>query len=135
MRIAALLLFATLSASAAPRTPVKLSLEPSDPLLFGRGSKQTLIAIARYADGSEEDVTGKARFRSEKPAVATVDENGLVTAESNGGAVLRAMYHGLAASTVALVQPADAPPPPRLDADAMPVLTKIRCNGGKWPGP
>ena len=35
-----------------------------------------LIAIAHYADGSEEDVTGKVQFRSEKPAVATVDENG-----------------------------------------------------------
>src|SRR5437879_1532937 len=104
MRIAALLLLAALSATAVSRTPVKVSLEPSDPLLFGRGSKQMLLAIAHYADGSEEDVTGNARFRSEKPAVATVDENGLVTAESNGGAVLRATFSGLNASTTALVQ-------------------------------
>ena len=134
MRIATLLLFATLSASAMPRTPVKLSLEPSDPLLFGRGSKQMLLAIVRYADGSEEDVTGKARFRSEKPAVATVDESGLVTAESNGGAVLRATFRGLSASTTALVQRADAPPPPSFNADVMPVLTKIGCNGGSCHG-
>ncbi len=134
MRIAALLLFAAVCASAAPRTPVKLSLAPSDPLLFGRGARQMLLAIVRYADGSEEDVTGKARFRSEKPAVATVDENGQVTAESNGGAVLRATYGGLSASTTALVQRADAPPPPSFNADVMPVLTKIGCNGGSCHG-
>ena len=134
MRIAALILFAAVSVSAASRTPVKLSLEPSDPLLFGRGSKQMLIAIVHFSDGSEEDVTSKARFRSEKAAVATVDENGLVTAESNGGAVLRAMYHGLTASTMALVQRADVPPPPSFNADVMPVLTKIGCNGGSCHG-
>src|SRR5882724_6725195 len=134
MRIAALLLFTAVAASAAPRNPVKLSLEPSDPLLFGRGSKQTLIAIARFSDGSEEDVTSKARFRSEKTAVATVDENGLVTAESNGGAVLRVTYRGLSASTTALVQRAETPPPPTFNADVMPVLTKIGCNGGNCHG-
>ena len=134
MRIVALLLFAAVSASAVPRNPVKLSLEPSDPLLFGRGSKQMLIAIARYSDGSEEDVTSKARFQSGKPAVATVDENGLVTAESNGGAVLRVMYRGLSASTTALVQRAEGPPPPSFNADVMPVLTKIGCNGGNCHG-
>ena len=57
MRIVAFLLFAAVLASARPGPPVKLSLEPSDPLLFGQGSKQMLIAIARYSDGSEEDVT------------------------------------------------------------------------------
>src|SRR5437762_1491808 len=134
MRIVALLLFAAVSASAVPRNPVKLSLEPSDPLLFGRGSKQMLIAIARYSDGSEEDVTSKARFQSGKPAVATVDENGLVTAESNGGAVLRVMYRGLSASTTALVQRAEGPPPPSFNADVMPVLTKIGCNSGSCHG-
>ena len=134
MRIAALLLFTAVCANAAPRNPVKLSLEPSNPLLFGRGSKQMLLAIARYSDGSEEDVTGKARFRSEKPAVATVDENGLVTAESNGGAELRASYRGLNASTTALVQRAEASPPPSFNADVMPVLTKIGCNGGSCHG-
>ena len=73
MRIAAFLLFATLGA-AAPQKPIKLTIDPADPLLFGKGSKQTLIATARYADGSEEDVTGSVQFRSEKPAVASINE-------------------------------------------------------------
>ena len=133
MRLVAYFLFATLAA-AAPRTPVKLSLEPVNPLLFGKGSKQTLVAVARYSDGSEEDVTSRARFRSEKPAVATVDESGVIIAESNGGAVLRAAYRGLTASTTALVERAEAPPAPSFNADVMPVLTKIGCNGGSCHG-
>ncbi len=134
MRIAALLLFAATVAGAAPPNPVKLSLEPSNPMLFGQGAKQILIVIARYSDGAEEDVTSKAQFRSEKPAVVTVDEGGVITAESNGGAVLRATYRGLSAATTALVQRADAPPPPSFNADVMPVLTKIGCNGGSCHG-
>lgn len=132
MRIAATLLFATLAA-AASHVPVKLSIEPVDPLLFGKGSRQTLLAIARYSDGTEEDVTAKTKFRSLKPAVATV-ANSMITGESNGGAVIQATYSGLAASTTALVQRADVPPPPSFNADVMPVLTKIGCNGGTCHG-
>ena len=93
-----------------------------------------LVAIARYSDGSEEDVTGNVQFRSEKPAIASIDEAGILTAESNGGAPIRATYGGLTASTTALVQRADAPPPPSFNADVMPVLTKIGCNGGNCHG-
>ena len=44
------------------------------------------------------------------------------------------LYRGLSASTTALVQRADAPPPPSFNADVMPVLTKIGCNGGSCHG-
>jgi len=132
MRIAATLLFATLAA-AAPRIPVRLTLEPADPLLFGKGSKQMLLVSAHYADGSDEDITGKVRFRSQKPAVAIVEGNSII-AEANGGAVIVASYCGLSASTTALVQRADVPPPRSFNADVMPVLTKIGCNGGGCHG-
>jgi hypothetical protein len=133
MRIAAFLLFATFAA-AGPQKPIKLSIDPVDPLLFGKGSKQTLIATAHYADGSEEDVTGSAQFRSEKPGVASISDAGIITAKANGGAIIRATYRGLGASTTALVQRADAPAPPSFNADVMPVLTKIGCNGGSCHG-
>src|SRR6185295_4415545 len=54
--------------------------------------------------------------------------------ESNGGATIHATYRGLAADTTALVQRADGPPPPSFNADVMPVLTKIGCNGGSCHG-
>jgi len=133
MRIAAILCIAGLAA-AAPRTLTRLTLEPSDPLLFGKGAQQTIIATARYSDGSEEDVTPRVRLRSEKPGVASVDSSGLITAEGNGGAIIRATYRGLTAWTTALVQRADAPSPPSFNADVMPVLTKIGCNGGSCHG-
>ena len=132
MRTAALIVFVSISL-AATRAPVKLSVEPANPMLFGKGAKQLLVAIARYSDGSEEDVTGKTQFRSQKPAVARMDAN-VITAESNGGATVHATYRGLAAETTALVQRADGPPPPSFNADVMPVLTKIGCNGGSCHG-
>lgn len=119
---------------AGARTPKDLAIEPRDALLFGKGTKQTLVAVLRYSDGSEEDVTAKARFESEKPSVASVDASGMVTAESNGGAVIRVKYSKLQASTTALVQRAGAPPPLSFNADVLPILTKIGCNGGSCHG-
>lgn len=43
------------------------------------GKQQQLQVIARWADGSEEDVTAVARFQTKDPALAEVDERGLVS--------------------------------------------------------
>ncbi len=114
--------------------PVKLEVLPSNPLLFGKGARQQLLAVARYADGSSRDVTAEAHFRSDKPAVASVDAQGVVQAGANGGAVIHAAFQGLDAATTALVQRAEKPPAPSFAADVLPVLTKIGCNGGSCHG-
>ncbi|MBI3697106.1 MAG: DUF1549 domain-containing protein, partial [Acidobacteria bacterium] len=125
-------LFLAAALSAAP--PVKLTVLPSNPLLFGKGARQPLMAVAHYADGTEEEVTAKARFTSGKTTVITVDERGVVEAQDNGAAMIRATYQGLQASTTALVQRAEAPLPPSFAGDILPVLTKIGCNGGSCHG-
>jgi uncharacterized protein DUF1549/uncharacterized protein DUF1553 len=128
-----LLLFLTASlALAAP--PQRLLIEPANPLLFGKGSRQMLVVVARYADGTQKDVTREARLRSERPAVASLDDRATLTASANGAAVIRASWSGLEASTTALVQRAAAPLAPSFNADVMPVLTKIGCNGGSCHG-
>src|SRR5712692_5653992 len=85
----------------------RLTVLPSNPLLFGQGARQQLLVVIERSDGAEEDVTAKARFSSEKPAVATVDSTGTIEARANGGARLRVEYAGLNASTTALVERAD----------------------------
>ncbi len=128
-----LLLFLTASlALAAP--PQRLMIEPANPLLFGRGSHQMLVVVAKYADGTQKDVTREARLRSERTAVASIDDRATLTASANGAAVIRASWSGLEASTTALVQRAGAPLAPSFNADVMPVLTKIGCNGGSCHG-
>jgi hypothetical protein len=131
MRIVALLLASAIAVCAAP---VKLSVLPANPLLFGKGARQPLLVVAHLADGSTVDVTARARFRSEKPAVVSIDAPGSLRAEGNGGAVIHASYEGLEAATTALVQRADAPLPPSFAGDVLPVLTKMGCNGGNCHG-
>lgn len=130
-QIALLLLFL---GAAWGKTVRSIAVEPSNPLLFGKGSQQSLVVVARYADGSEEEVTGKARFVSLKPGVATVSGKGVITAEGNGGAVIQVNVEGLQAATTALVQRADGPMAFSFAGDVLPVLTKIGCNGGSCHG-
>lgn len=117
---------------AAPR-PVKLTVEPRNPLLFGKGSEQRLAVTAHFADGSRADVTSQTSFTSAVPTVA-LTSGGRVRAVANGGAAVTASYAGLQAVTTALVQRADSPMAPSFAADVLPVLTKLGCNGASCHG-
>jgi hypothetical protein len=116
-----------------PLLAVKLAIVPPNPMLFGKGARQTLLAVVHHADGSTEDVTAKASFGSEKPAVASI-AGAVLRAEANGAALIRASFQGLEASTTALVQRAEGPPSPSFAGDILPVLTKLGCNGGSCHG-
>ena len=119
--------------STGPR-PVRISVVPHNPLMFGQGASQRLLVIAHYADGSTADVTSSALLEAEAPKVASLENGSLVRARSNGGATIRASYSGLTTQTTALVQQAEAPLSPSFAADILPVLTKYGCNGGNCHG-
>src|SRR2546427_2592500 len=120
--------------SAAPRTHSSLSIEPVNPLLFGQNATQSLVVVARYPDGSEQEVTKQSQFSSARPLVASVDSGGLITAHASGAALIHVVYKGLTFNTTALVQQGDAPIPQSFNADVLPVLTKMGCNGGSCHG-
>ena len=131
--ISSIALLAGAIGSAAVQ-PVRLAISPTNPLLFGKDSRQSLLVVASYSDGTSRDVTREARFASAKAGVATVDNAGLVTAHSNGGSRIEAAYAGLRASTTALVQRAEAPLPVSFAGDILPILTKYGCNSGSCHG-
>lgn len=56
------------------------------------GQKQRLLVRAVYADGRTEDVTGRALFATNDVAVASVDEDGLVTQQRAGETAILAKY-------------------------------------------
>ncbi len=68
---------------SAPNTPAitAISVEPAEAILL-RGGQQQLRVIARFADGSTQDVTSLAAYQSNESAVAAADGRGLVTAGS-----------------------------------------------------
>ncbi len=70
--------------------------------------QQQLQVLARWADGTEEDVTALARFQSKDPALAEVNERGLVTAGDSGDTHIIVSYDN-AVVPVAVYRPFGAP--------------------------
>jgi hypothetical protein len=73
----------------------KLEMVPAERVL-ARGARQQVAVRAHYSDGSVRDVTRLAQYQSNEPAVAAVDEDGLVrTLDLAGEATVMARYAGL----------------------------------------
>jgi hypothetical protein len=71
---------------------VKLSVAPEQHVFHKAGEKLPLRVIAHWSDGTAEDVTELARFRSNNDAVAAIDESGVVTAAGKGDTHVVAFY-------------------------------------------
>lgn len=75
------------------------------------GGSQPLLVRAHYSDGRVEDVTQLAKFTSSNEAVATVDENGLVSVIGPGAGAVTAWFSSqiaIARMTVPFDQKIDA---------------------------
>lgn len=118
----------------AGTTPAVLGVDiyPPKAVLEGTNATQQFIARARYADGTDRDVTSLAVFITSNDASAPIDANGLVTSASRGEAFILARFETHTVGVQALVLPAgmNYTPPPvtgnyidKLIADK---LTKIR---------
>ena len=86
----------------APRVTA-LRIEPTEKVLAVR-SMQPLKVTAIYSDGFEVDVTRHSRFQTNREAIATVDESGVVTTQDVAGDVaIMAAYSEATAVFTALV--------------------------------
>ena len=86
--------------------PVSMELLPHQ-LVLEEGTKQQLVARARYSDGTERDVTNLAVFLSNNDNSATVTPDGLVTAGKRGEAFVMARFATFTIGTQAIVIPKD----------------------------
>jgi hypothetical protein len=73
--------------------PVRLEVFPPSAVLDGRDEKQRLVVRARYADGTDRDVTRLALFLSSNDSAARIDGDGTVTAGDRGEAFVMARFH------------------------------------------
>lgn len=75
---------------------------------YRKGASQTLLAQARYSDGSTRDITGLAAFASSDKEIVRVDDAGrLAMGNLPGQGVVVARYMGFVADSQVLI-PADA---------------------------
>lgn len=130
-------LLATWIAAGAPEgspheaTPVSLEVLPRGRVLAKSGETQRLVALARFSDGTTQDVTAQATFVSNDEAVATVDGTGRVTAAGSGEAPILVRWAGLvtAATVGAVSYPAvpDFPVVPESNPVDRFVFSKLRA--------
>ncbi len=84
--------------AGAPNDPgpvpavVAVELFPKTAVLDGDGSTQRLTVRAKYADGTDRDVTSLAFFSSNNESSAEISQLGLVTARSRGEAFVMARF-------------------------------------------
>lgn len=96
---------ATVSVQASPDKQTLTSVQPGDP-----NSMTQVHVSARLSDGTDLDVTARVdgtTYTSSNPGIATVDENGLVTAMARGIVVVTATNEGATATTIIVVSVVD----------------------------
>ena len=71
---------------------VAVELHPPGAVLDGPDATQQFTVLAKYADGTDRDVTALAVFLSSNDASAKIDPAGLVTAGSRGEAFVMARF-------------------------------------------
>ena len=69
-----------------------LVVEPRELVFREPGESVALRVVAVWDDGTREDVTPLARFRSNDDQVATIDDEGVVTSHEPGGTHVVVMY-------------------------------------------
>jgi len=83
--------------------PTQLEIFPKNPVLDRSGSRQQMLVIARFGDGTSRDVTRDAVFESSNFEVATVSASGQVKAVRRGETSILVRYEGAYASNTVLV--------------------------------
>ncbi len=85
--------------------PIGIEVFPGQPVFSGQGHDQQIAVVARYSDRSERDVTDRAVFLSNNDAVATVSQQGLITATGPGSAFILARFDQFTAGASIIVRP------------------------------
>ncbi|MCH8046747.1 MAG: DUF1549 domain-containing protein [Planctomycetes bacterium] len=91
-------------AGAVPKV-VDVEIYPRGAVLDGKGTTQRLSVRAKYADGSDRDVTSLAVFSSNNDNSATVSPAGVVTAQKRGEAFIMARFDTHTVGTQFIVLP------------------------------
>lgn len=90
------------------RVPEELCVYPEQAVFGKPGGSQKLVAVARYSDGSEQDVTARTVFLSNNDSAATVDEDGMVVSRGPGVAFVLARFDQFTSGSSVIVRSGNA---------------------------
>ncbi|MFM8413612.1 MAG: DUF1549 and DUF1553 domain-containing protein [Planctomycetota bacterium] len=93
-------------AASVPRL-VALDLYPPTSLLEGERTPQQLVAVARFADGTDRDVTDLCWYASNNDRSVAVSPGGLATSGVRGEAFIMARYDTITVGVPLVVIPRD----------------------------
>ncbi|MCH2127038.1 MAG: DUF1549 and DUF1553 domain-containing protein, partial [Pirellulaceae bacterium] len=97
--------------AGAPNDPgevpkvLAVEIYPKGAVLDGENATQRVIARAKYADGTDRDVTSLAVFLSNNDTSAPISSDGIVTAGSRGEAFIMARFETHTVGTQLIVLP------------------------------
>jgi len=115
-------------------TIVSIRTVPAQTALKGADATQQFIAIAKYADGSERDVTSEAEWRLSKPASAKFISTARIAPVTDGALSVTAVADGHQASSSVSIEGATRVRPVTFTREISGILTKRGCNGAACHG-
>ncbi len=117
----------------APRI-VSLRLIPEDRTLRGAGASQRFVALAKYSDGFERDVTTAGKLSVSDEQIAGISPDHRVTARANGQTILQFKLEGRSAQAPIRVEQAGKQRPFSFSREVGGILTRKGCNGSDCHG-
>jgi len=121
------------TAGAVELPATSIAVQPAEISLSGPRGVQQLIVTANADAATIHDVTDVAEYKSDDPAVATV-ESGVVKARGNGTTTVHVLRGGHAATVKVTVSSFEMPSPVSFNNEVLAALTKSGCNMGACHG-
>ncbi len=113
---------------------VSLRTMPPEALLKGARATQQFLAIAKYSDGTERDVTAEVEWRLSNPALAKFISPARVAPSADGTLTLTALLSGKQAKSTIIIEDAAASQPVTFRREILGVLTTRGCNNATCHG-
>jgi hypothetical protein len=107
---------------------------PAKTTLKGADATQQFLAIAKYSDGVERDVTAEAEWRLSRPTLAKFVSVGRVATIGDGSLVLTAAVSGSEAQSTVHIEQAAVKRSVSFVREVSGIFTKLGCNGAACHG-
>ncbi len=132
--IAACVAFAIAANPTAAADSPRYAVLPAASTLAGPHASAQLLVESVADERFTGEHTTRARFGTSDPAIATVDDGGVIRPVGNGEATITATIDGLAVSATVAVRGMQDAAPYSFRNDVQPVLAKLGCNSGACHG-